>query len=59
MCSFDLVVNVKELKSNYSEYSAGLDVGGYFWIEQQIIDASGFGYGLKPSFNNYQESTNG
>lgn len=53
MCSFGMVVNVNELKASYSEYSDGLDVGGYFWIEQQIIDASGFGYGLKPSFNNY------
>ncbi len=44
MCSFSMVVNGNELKASYSEYSDGLDVGGYFWIEQQIIEAAGFGF---------------
>lgn len=50
MCSFDLVVDVKELKASYSEYSDGFDIGGYFWVEQQIIEASGFNYAVKQSF---------
>jgi len=50
MCSFDLVVEVKELNASYSEYSESLDLGGYFWVDQQITEASGFGYTSKQWF---------
>lgn len=50
MCSFDVVVNLTKLEASYSEYRAGLDVGGYFWIEQQILDSDGFGFGMKHCF---------
>lgn len=50
MCSFDVVVDVNKLKSSYSEYSDGLDIGGYFWVEKQITEASGFGNAVKHSF---------
>ena len=45
------IVNINELKASYSEYSDSLDLGGYFWVEQQVVEASGFGYAGNQSFD--------
>jgi hypothetical protein len=51
MCSFDVVIDVNKLKDSYAEYSDGLDVGGYFWVDKQIIEASGFGHTVSHSYD--------